>query len=91
MNHVTTSLLGVLAVRRIPFGGSPHNNQGPRPLIPSREFRSVGQDAHLDQSTYCVPFPSGIPSPQQRFPTRHIRYNLDTSFFTFLVTLGGRT
>ena len=24
MNHVTTSLLGVLAVRRIPFGGSPH-------------------------------------------------------------------
>ena len=24
MNHVTTSLLGVLAVRRIPFRGSPH-------------------------------------------------------------------
>ena len=24
-------------------------------------------------------YPSGIPSPQQRFPTRHKRYNLDTS------------
>ena len=28
MNHVTTSLLGVLAVRRFPFRGSPHNDHG---------------------------------------------------------------